>query len=93
MELSLLWLVLAATAGGILSGLAGWWKANEPFDSRKFGQTVVTSFLSGIVFALAYNLTSGALTMRDLLIAVAGGAGIDAGINRVIGAAKPKPPV
>lgn len=73
--------------GAVLSGLIGWAKSGEPFIARKFFVTVSAGIGAAILFALAYNYTSAGITVFDILAAIAAGMGIDAGVNRISGAA------
>ena len=78
-------IALAATAGGLLSSLAGWRDSKESFDGDKFKKSFAASVLAGVGFAIAYaNVTP--ITQLDYLTAVLSGAGVDAGLNRVLGA-------
>ncbi len=78
-------LVMAALLGGILISLAGLWDAHEPWDSRKFGASVIRALFAGAVFAIGYPLAHpvGAL---DLLLAFTSAITTDVGVNRIAGA-------
>ena len=75
---------VAAFVGAVLTGIVGWLKTTEPFSSRKFLATVVTAVFTGAGLGLAY--TDAVVGPRELLMALAAGAGIDYARNVVSGA-------
>lgn len=81
-------IALAAFGGGILGALLGFFDAHEAFDWRKFGKSVIVAILAGIGFALAYPFVDG-IGIRDILLAIASGAGADSVVNRLTGTLKP----
>ena len=85
--MSIFWLAGAAFAGGIAAALLGWIDSAEPFQSRKFGSSVIRALIAGVVFAVGYSFANG-LTTIDIGIAFLGGAGIDVLGNRAVGAIK-----
>lgn len=91
MDLSLLWLVLAAFFGGILAALLGWMESHEPFVGRKFFASIIRSFVAALVAALAYPYI-GAITVPILLGAVLAGAGVDVLGHRLAGSTTPTGP-
>ena len=84
MDWRILSVALAAFGGGILSAMLGWVDSKEPFDTRKFLKSVGFALLSGIGFAVAYEFSDG-VTLKDLGLAVLGGAGVDSLSNRALG--------
>jgi len=80
-----IYLALAALVGGLLVGLAGFLDAHEPWDSRKFGATVIRALFAGVIFAVGYQLDHP-VAILDLLWAFLSGGGFDVGVNRVAGA-------
>ncbi len=87
MDIILIEIVLACFLGGLISGLMGWAGSTpaEPFNTRKFVTSLGTALVAGIGYAVTLYTPSGNFT-RDLLIALAIGAGGDALVNRSIGA-------
>ena len=75
---------LAAFGGGLLSALLGWLDSKEPFDGRKFAKSAGFAVFSAIGFAVAYEFSDG-VTVKDIGLAVLGGAGVDSLANRAIG--------
>ena len=88
MDLGTLYVSLGAGGGGILVALLGWFESKENFVARKFVPSIIRSVLAGVVFAVGYTVSGRAVTMADILIAIAAGAGIDAGLKRAVGASK-----
>ncbi len=84
--MNLIYVAVAAFAGGILAAFLGWLDSKEPFDPRKFGKSVGVALLSGFAFAVGYTF-SNHIGVRDVFVAVLAGAGVDALTNRAIGAA------
>lgn len=87
MEVSVVWIALAAFLGGIMSATFGWLDSHEPFSAKKFGRSVGAALIAAVVFAVGYNLV-GSIGARDLFIALLGGAGVDVLSNRVLGTLK-----
>ena len=81
----MLYVAIAAFAGGSLSALLGWLDSQEPFNPRKFVRSIVAAVISGIGFALAYQ-GGEMVTIRDILLAILGGSGVDVLSNRALGA-------
>ncbi len=81
----------AAFGGGILMAFLGWLDSKdadgkpEPFNARKYGKSVGFAFLSALGFAVAYAYTDG-VGIKDVLLAILGGAGVDGVSNRIMGA-------
>lgn len=84
-DMGIVVVALAATFGGVLSALMGWWDSKEPFDSRKFSRSVVVALLSGMAFAISYSF-AGDVSIKDIFLAIMSGAGIDSLTNRALGA-------
>jgi hypothetical protein len=72
--------------GSVISGTLGWMKSGGPFVPREFLTTVLSGVGAALVFALAYNYTTTGITVFDIIAAIAAGAGVDVGVNRVSGA-------
>lgn len=81
-------LATVATLGGVVSALLGWLEGTDSFAIRKFMPSVLRAVLAGTAFAIGYEATNLAVSSHDLLIAFAGGAGIDVLGNRVAGVMK-----
>lgn len=79
-----LYIALAALLGGLVAALLGWLESSEPFNTRKFGGSVIRALIAAIVFAVGYHL-SGSLVILDLFYAFLGGAGVDVLGNRIAG--------
>ncbi len=75
MEIALI--ALSATFGGIAVALLGWLDSHEPFDSRKFGASIIRSLVAGIIFAISYEFRE-TVSIVDFFLAFLGGAGVDA---------------
>lgn len=84
MDWRVLSIALVAFGGGILSAFLGFLDSAEPFNGRKFAKSVGFALLSGIGFAVAYEFRDG-ITIKDLGLAVLGGAGVDSLSNRALG--------
>lgn len=82
--MNVLYVAAAAFLGAVLTGLVGWLKTTEPFNSRKFLATVVTAVLTGTGIGIAY--VDATVGVRDVLMALAAGAGIDYARNVISGA-------
>jgi hypothetical protein len=76
------YIALASLSGGLVAALLGWLESAEPFNSRKFGGSVIRALIAGIVFAAGYQL-SDHLVALDLFYAFLGGAGVDVLGNRI----------
>ena len=72
---------LSAFGGGILSAMLGWLESNENFILRKFARSVVASVVAGIIFAVSFNY-GDTVGIREIFLAVLGGAGVDVLSNR-----------
>ena len=84
---NILTIALAAFGGGVLSAFLGWLDSKEPFDSHKFLKSVGFALLAGLGFAASYSFSDG-ITVRDVVVAILGGAGWDSLTNRFVGAVK-----
>jgi len=73
---------LSAFGGGILSALLGWLDSSEKFVVRKFVKSIVASVVAGLIFAVSYTY-GDAVGIKDIFLAVLGGAGVDVLANRV----------
>jgi hypothetical protein len=85
--MNILYIAVAAFLGGIVSSLLGWLDSGEAFVPKKFTASLIRALVAGIGFAVAYQFTDG-MSPVDLLIAFLGGAGVEAGGNRISGAIK-----
>lgn len=83
-DITILWISLAAFGGGILAGYLGYLKSGNAWSWKIFQQSLITGLISGFVFGVGYIFTSEGLTIRDLVIAVLAGAGVDNLTNRVL---------
>jgi hypothetical protein len=81
-----LWVAIAALIGGLVAAGLGWLESREPFDSRKFGGSVIRSLLAGVIFVVGYSF-GGSIGILDLFYAFLGGAGVDVIGNRIGGSA------
>ncbi len=94
MNLDIIIIALSAFAGGVFTALAGFLdaKASNPVEAwnwYKFGKSIIAAGIAGFVFAVGYQFRD-VFSVYDVFIAILGGAGIEAGSNRVIGALTPK---
>ena len=79
-----LYIALASLSGGLVAALLGWLESGEPFNSRKFGGSIIRALIAGVIFAVGYEL-SETLGILDLFYAFLGGAGVDVLGNRLAG--------
>lgn len=77
-------IALAAFAGGMISGYLGFLDSGEPWDTRKYVATILRSVLSGILFAVGYEIGEE-VGVIDYFYAILGGAGVDVLANRISG--------
>ena len=84
-DLGLIYIALATFCGGVLSAILGFLDSHESFDTRKFGKSIITAFVAGLLFALGYSFANG-IGVKDIIIAILGGAGCDSITNRSLGA-------
>lgn len=80
-----IYIAIAAFVGAMLSAGLGYLESGEAFNPKKFGASLVRAVVAGIVFAVGYSFSNG-IGVIDILIAVAGGAGVDVLGNRAAGA-------
>jgi hypothetical protein len=85
--MDLLYIALAAIAGGVVAATIGWLDSKKPFAPRKFGSSLLRAAVAGGVFAIGYNF-AGPVGISDILIAGVAGAGVDVLGNRAVGAIK-----
>ena len=85
--MEIVYIALAAFTGGIIVSLLGWLNEHEPFDIHKFAASLLRALLAAGGFAAAYTY-AGNIGVMDIVIAVLGGAGIDAGGKRLINVVK-----
>jgi len=70
MDLTILWIALAALAGAILHGFL---PSGTPWK-----QTIITGIITALVFAVGYKIQGSSLTILDLFLSVIGGYGVNA---------------
>ena len=85
MDITILYIALAAFGGGILAAGLGYFESPESFNPKKFGASIIRALIAGLVFAVGYSVTGAGISVLDILIAVVGGAGIDVLGNRAAG--------
>ena len=78
----MLTLAFSAAFGSLISGIAGWLDSKEPFQARKFAQSVIAAMFSGAGAALLLQNTDASST--NIILAFLGGAGVDNFSNRVV---------
>ena len=79
MEASLI-LILLSVAGAIFAGLLGWSESGEPFDTRKFINTLARSVVSGMLASLIFQDITNP-TIWIYMGAILTGMGVDYGGN------------
>lgn len=85
MDLNVIWIALACLLGGLGTGILGFIKEGGVFTLAKFAQTFWSSLGAAIVFAIAYQFSTGGLSIYDILAALLAGMGADNVVNRVMG--------
>ncbi len=87
MNTLLLWIVLFAFIGGLISALMGWAGSipPEPLNLRKFFVSVGVALIAGAIYVTTQYAPTGNI-IKDVLTAFVFGAGGDVLINRAIGA-------
>mgnify|MGYP001573477225 FL=1 len=75
-------LAFSAAFGSLISGIVGWLDSNEPFQVRKFLQSVIAAIFSGAGAALLLQNTDTSST--NIILAFLSGAGVDNFSNRVV---------
>ncbi len=85
--MGILYVALSAFGGGIVASIMGWLDSGDEFISRKFVASVLRALVAGIVFAISYSLV-GKVSVMDIIIAFAAGAGVDVLGNRLAGSIK-----
>jgi len=95
----ILYFALAALGGALLAAVLGWLESGEAFVARKFFSSVIRAVFAAAFFAISSAFivpTTPAEWVLGILGAIVGGAGIDAGGNRIAGAIaarhQPTPP-
>ena len=81
--MGILYVALASFGGGVVAGLLGWLHTGEDFIARKFAATVIRALVAGGAFAIAYTVTSGSVTVEDLIVAFLAGAGADSIMHKL----------
>ncbi len=85
--MEILYVALSAFGGGIATAVMGWLESGEVFIGRKFASSVIRALVAGGVFAVGYQLV-GSVSIMDIIIAFAAGAGVDVLGNRLAGSIK-----
>ena len=85
--MGIVYVSLAACAGGIFSAILGWLESGVTFNGRKFAASALRALTAGIVFAVGYTI-AGNVTIMDIAIAFVAGAGFDVLGNRLAGSIK-----
>jgi hypothetical protein len=75
MDLTLLWIALAALVGAILHQLLQ--------SGTSWKQTIITGVITAVIFAAGYQLQGATLTILDLFLAVIGGYGVNATVSGI----------
>ena len=78
-------LIALTVLGAITVAILGYIESGEPFDTGKFGASVIRAVIGGLVSALIFQDTKNPTTFT-YLSAFLIGAGIDVFGNRLIGA-------
>lgn len=87
--MNIVWVAISAFVGALACSLLGFLDSQETFNARKFTASAIRAVIAGVGFAVAYQYTDS-LTTIDLGLAFLGGAGVDAGGNRLSGYVKAK---
>jgi hypothetical protein len=85
--MNVIWIAVAAFAGGVVASVLGWLDSAELFEPRKFSASIVRALVAAVAFAVGYQYANS-VTPIDLGIAFCGGAGVDVLGNRISGAIK-----
>jgi hypothetical protein len=80
-EIEIALLVGFSILGAVLGALLGWGESGEPFNSRKFGMSLVRGIIAALVFVLGYQTTTE-IVVWDYISVIIGGAGFDALLKR-----------
>ena len=87
--MNLIYIAIAALAGGIIAAVLGWLDSGENFESRKFGSSMLRALFAAVAFAVGYAY-SNSIGVMDIAVAFCGGAGVDALGHRISGAISSK---
>ena len=82
--MGILYVALSAFVGGLFAATLGWLDSGDYFEGRKFASSIIRALVAGIVFSIGYAL-AGSISVMDIMVAFAGGAGVDALGNRLAG--------
>ncbi len=74
--MSFLWIALAVAIGGVVKGLIGWSRSQDPFDGRKFIGTALTTVIASVAVAIAYSNVI-IVSIPDVALAFLAGVGAD----------------
>ena len=83
--MNVIYIMVAAFVGGIVSSLLGWVETQEPFVARKFAASLIRAFIAAGIFAAGFSYANH-FTPLDILWAFLGGIGVDAGGHRIAAA-------
>lgn len=85
--MEVLYIALAAFAGGVVAAVLGYLDSELPFQPKKFIASLARALVAGAAFAVGYSYSDG-ITPLEIAAAFVAGAGIDVLGNRGIGAIK-----
>jgi hypothetical protein len=77
MEIYLLWIALAAIFGSALAALIKVVTPGPPYVWTYFPASLLTGVITAVVFAVGYQLGGPTLTVKDIFLAILGGAAVD----------------
>jgi hypothetical protein len=83
--MDIIYIAIAALGGSLISGLIGWLKSDQPWNTKKYVESILSGIGAAAVLAMAYQFSEGGLKIYDLLAALAGGMGVDNAVNRISG--------
>lgn len=74
--MNFIWIGIAMAVGGVVKGLIGWSRSQEPFNWRKFLGTALTTLVLAIAASMVYAQAVG-IGWPDIVLAFLAGAGAD----------------
>lgn len=74
--MNFIWIGVATAVGGIVKGLIGWSRSQEPFSGRKFLGTALTTLVVSVAASMVYSAAIG-IGWPDVVLAFLAGAGAD----------------
>ena len=54
-QIQLITLIALAVLGGVASAILGWMDSGDPFDSRKFGATILRAIIGAAIAAMTFQ--------------------------------------